>query len=245
MKRRAELILAGLGLRYPQQATLEVLSALRRCDVVFSNLQGAESTRFLRLFCADVRTISYQGARDEARWSGKIFAELKGGRRAAFVTRGHPLVSGKLADVLMKRARREGVETIHFPALSTMDTILSMAEEVLSATISAAQVYDSRLVIEESVVLQPRVPAVLYLGIRRGPDLARRLKPYAAALAAKLRRLYPAGHKIYLHGPLYDARTFEPLALSAVEERVLREPELVSSLILFLPPVGSLKPRKY
>lgn len=245
MKAPPRLLLAGLGLDYPRQATLEVLAALRGCDVVFSNLSGAEAMRFLALFCDDVRTISYQGARDEARWTAKICAELKPGRRVAFVTRGHPLVSGKLAEALLKGARRRRAEVVNFPALSTMDTIVSMAQEHLSATISALQVFDSRLVVEGAVTLDARVPAILYLGLRRGPDLARRLKPYAEALAAQLRRVHSARHRVFLHGPRYDQRALEPLALAALPARLSRDPDLVSSLILFVPGRGRLQPRKY
>jgi hypothetical protein len=202
--------------------------------------------RFLTLFCADVRTISYQGARDEHVWTKKVFSALGPGRKVGFVTRGHPLISGSLANELLRRARREKVQVVNLPSVSTVDSIVAMGEELLSVTSMGLQVYDSRLVVEKRVALQDGLPMILYLGLRRGRDLASRLKPYAAALQARLVSAYGARHKVFLHGPRYDVRAMEELRLSGLAERLLREQALMlASLILFVPPARVLKPKKY
>jgi len=243
---RPVLVLAGLGLSYPEQATLEVLRELSRCDTLFSNLSGADSMRFLTMFCGDVRTIAYQGERDEGVWTRKIFSALKPGRRVGFVTRGHPLISGSLAKSLLDRAGKAGVEIVNFPSVSTIDSILAMAGETLSVSSMALQVYDSRLVTEGSVALHAGIPAILYLGLRRGRDLPARLGPYIDALAGRISKRYPLRHRVFLYGPRYDVRRLEPVAVSGLRARLRSEaPLALSSLILFIPAVRPLKPRHY
>lgn len=241
-KRPPVLVLAGLGLDYPRQATLEVINELRGCDVVFSNLSGAEATRFLTLFCGDVRTVSYQGERDENRCASKIVSALKPGRRVAFVTRGHPLVSGNLAQTLMRLARRRGASVVSPPAISTIDAILSLSRENFQISSAALQIYDSRLVAEKRAIVQPGMPMILYLGLRRARGMPGKLAGYLNALFGRLSRFYPARHRVFLFGPRYDARVLEPLTLGRLKDRLSGEPpETLSSLILFVPALARKK----
>lgn len=236
-----KLILAGLGLRYPQQATLEVLMALKGCDVIFSNLAGGEAMEFLQLFCKDVRTVSYEGA-DEERWTDKIFTAVKPGRTVAFVTRGHPLVSGHIAHRLLKRARKLSVDVRSFGAISTVDTMLAMSQEVLLEASWGLQAYDAKLLIEGKARPQTGLPMILYLGLPVGADGPAQMRAFCSGLIAALAKEYPPAHKILLH-ERYDAPHAEAVELSRLGERLLRtSPPMFSAVILLVPPKGGTVP---
>lgn len=241
-KHRAQstLILAGLGLHYPYQATLEVIKALSGCDTIFSNLAGVHAMEFLSLFCRDVRTISYERTGEEGFWADKVFSAVKPGRTVAFVTRGHPLVSGHLARELLQRARRKGVRVQSFGALSTMDSLLALSEEILFETHWSLQVFDCRLIADRQVTIQTSVPMIVYLGIY--DPTPKRVKLFIDKLCAELAKRYPAGHKALLC-ERYDKRELEPVELRALRERLAKiEPDMFSTAILFLPAVKIAAP---
>lgn len=236
------LLILGLGLHYPHQATLEALRVLSECDVVYNNLAGAEAMEFLSLFCRDVRTVCYEGE-DEDDWADRIFAELKPGTRAAFVTRGHPMVAGHLAQELLDRAAARGVEVKNYPAVSYLDNVLSLAGMATLETFWGLQVYDSRLVVEGRVALQTCLPVVLETGGGRQLSRADWVRKHATELAGKLRSLYPAAHTVYLYGPRYESRRMEPVRLEELEERLRRvDPEMFSSVAILVPPVENAVP---
>lgn len=238
---RAQLILTGLGLDYPRQATLEVLQILSDCDIVVNNLAGAEAMEFLSFFCRDVRTVSFEGEQPQ-RWADKIFGWIKPGNRVAFVTRGHPLVSGHLALSLLRRARRRGVEVGCYSAISSVDQMLSLTQEVLSETSWGLQVMDSQLLLTGKARPQPGLPLLLYLASAPNAPGHRRA---VARLCAAVRESYPDGQRVLLFGPRYDSRKLQELRVAGLEEFLARlERRMYSSTILLFPPARRLTPAR-
>lgn len=233
-QKKSVLVLAGLGLDAPYQASLETLKVLSECDIIVNNCAGADTMEFLRLFCKDVRAISFEGF-EAVRWADQVFKWLKPGLKVAFVTRGHPLVSGHLALELVERARERGVELRCYGALSSVDQMLALTQEILCETYWGLQVFDSQLLLASKVVLQNSVPALIYISMR--PDEKERARK-VGELCATLAAAFGAGHEVMLFGPRYDTRELERCRVSALKTRLMSvEPAMLSSLILLAPPL--------
>lgn len=242
--REPVLIMSGLGLDFPNQVTLETLAALSSCDLVLNNLADPETMEFLSLFCRDVRAISFDGA-DPEQWADAVLKTLRPGTRAAFVTRGHPLVSGHLAHRLLTRAKRRGVRVVSYGALSSIDQMLALAQEALGETSWGVQVYDARLLLDGTARLQTGLPAILNLGVPDGPATARRRERSARDLGRHLSALYPKSHRALLFGPRYDLRRLEETKISALGERLVAAGNMLSSLVVLVPPLGRSRPPRY
>lgn len=223
-----KLFLCGLGLFPPYTATLEVLHALSRSDVLFNNLPGVEVRELLSSFCGDVRPATYDAKEDEHLWADRIFAELKAGRTVAFVTRGHPLVFGRLACELVHRCRAQGVPLETFGSVSSIDVLLARAGLGLGDHIDGVQAYDFPA-LEAAKALNAEQPTLLnfYDGVARGG---------VARVRRQLERFYPKDHACWVYGPKYDT---EPVEVR-VRDLEKKYPEIHASLILFVP--GLAKP---
>lgn len=218
-----KLSILGLGLFPPDTATLEVLQAVGRCDVVFNNVAGPKVRELLSGFCARVRPATYDAARDEGRWTEEIVSELARGRRVGFVTRGHPLVFGGLAHSLVKRCRKEGLAFETFGAVSSIDVLLARMGLALGNDFAGIQAYD-RPAVERARSLNTELPLLVYF-------YATLKASEAAGFRRALERHYPASQPVWLFGPQYDSPPAE-LRLSELTERF---PCLDASLILFVP----------
>lgn len=218
------LYLCGLGIFPPYTASLEVLHAIGRCDVLFNNVAGPEVASLLGEFCSDIRPASYQAWQDEPKWADRIFAELDKGRRVGFVTRGHPLVFGGLAVELLRRCRATETPFETFGAVSSIDHLLARSGLGLGDDMAGIQAFD-RPAIEAAETLNAAQPllACFYQGLSGAA-----VKKFRASLE----RFYPAGHECWMYGPKYDDAPVA-VALGKLEKSF---PEIHSSLMLFVPP---------
>jgi hypothetical protein len=233
------LILTGLGLDYPRQATLEVLEALRGCDLVLSNLAGVEAMDFLSLFCPKVRSISFEGRKSRS-WADKVFSYLKPGLKVALVTRAHPLVSGHLAYRLLKRAKSKGVQVRSYGAISSVDQMLALSQEVLGETFWGLQIYDARLLLSGKLALQDGVPAIIYLGV---PDGQKKTAAFIKELSALLVRRCGGRRRVCLFGPRYEDRRLEVVRAASLRKRLERvDAGMLSSIVLLVPPSKTVVP---
>ncbi|MBI3554131.1 MAG: hypothetical protein HY077_16665 [Elusimicrobia bacterium] len=221
-----KLFLCGLGIFPPYTASLEVLHALSRCDVLFNNVAGPEVRELLAELCADIRPASYQAWQDEPRWADSIFQELDKGRKVGFVTRGHPLVFGGLAVELVKRCRRKGVSHETFGAVSSIDHLLAYTGKGLGDDFGGIQAVDAPAV-ERAKSVNTALPllACFYSGLSG--------RAAVSAFRKSLERFYPARHGCWMFGPKYDA----PPAVLALGELEKRYPEIHASLMLYVPPL--------
>ena len=220
----ASLSLCGLGIFPPYTASVEVLHALSRCDILFNNVAGMETREFISLFSNDIRPLCYQASSDESRWADEIFSEIERGHSVAFVTRGHPLVFGGLARELVRRCRESKIPCRSYGAVSSIDHILAYTGLSLGDDWGGIQLLDwSELKTAPSINTNIPLLATFYnhLSESEMPRLER-----------LLRKFYPQEHPCWMFGPQYDR---EPAALS-VSRLCDHYPKIHSSLMLFLPP---------
>lgn len=221
----ARLWLCGLGLFPPYTASLEVLQALRRADVVFNNVAGPEVTELLWALNGDCRPATYDAIEDEREWTDRMFVELRRGRRVAFVTRGHAQVFGGLAHMLIDRARRTGIPWKGFGAVSSLDVLSAGAGALLGMHVDAVQALDlPEFEREGSWSADVTLLIYFYFGVTR---------PAFSRLCARLARVYPPDHAVLLCGPKYDDVPVR-LALGSLPAEFAR---MHASVILVVPPL--------
>jgi len=127
---KGELLLCGLGIDRPSEVTLATIEALKSCDVAFYiHGDGAIVKAFLEPFCPDVRLFSSK--RPAAAHKAKprllaeaVCAELKRGRRVAYVTYGHPSLFSDAGNVAFL-CRGRGYACRVLPALSSVDGVIA------------------------------------------------------------------------------------------------------------------------
>ena len=243
-RKKPTLLIFGLGLDYPSHATLETLEGLRLCDDVYANLPGVRTAEFLGLFCRRLHPLSYEGKPgqdDECR--RRIFASMKRGRTVGFVTRGHPLLSGNLAYHLIRGCRERGYEYRAFGAISTVDVLMAASGTIVGESAWGVQAVDARMVVERHSVMNPGIPLILYLGIPvpvESEGFAAALGRYVGLVVRSLRRWYPGSHPAYLYGPRYDRPGLARTSLEDLAQALAAiEPAMLSSTILFIPPLES------
>jgi precorrin-3B methylase len=225
--KQPELVLCGLGIFAPYNASLDVLMAMSRSDVLFNNVAGPEMRALVSEFCDDVRPAAYQAFHDEPQWADKIFAELDKGRKVAFVTRGHPLVFGGLARELIKRCRERGIPFRCLSSVSSIDHFIAYAGQGLGDDFGGISAIDLPE-FQRAEVHSTRIPLTLcfYGGVedRAGVRRAREA----------LERFYPGALACWMFGPKYDA----PPAVVRIDELDRRYDRLHPSLMLYVPPLA-------
>lgn len=217
------LFLCGLGLFPPYTTTIEVLHALGRSDVLFNNISGVEVREFLAEFCPDVRPATYDNRNDERRWMRPILGELKKGKVVAFITRGHPMVFGALAGMLVEACRKAGLPCRAFGAVSSIDHMLAYTGQTLGREFQGVQAYN-RPVVEKAKTLNTEQPLLVYFyQAISGKDVR--------AFQRSLGRFYPGAHAGLMFGPKYDTAPV-PVKVAGLAKRF---PEIDASHILYLP----------
>jgi uncharacterized protein YabN with tetrapyrrole methylase and pyrophosphatase domain len=130
MKKSAEklscpgLVLCGAGIDFLRDVTLGTLAALRNCDsLVYIHQDRARLGELLKLLRPCPKVVFAEPGGYPPGWKA-VLAELKKGRRVAYLTYGHPLVFSEGAP-LAARCRREGYEVTVLPAVSAADSVLA------------------------------------------------------------------------------------------------------------------------
>lgn len=226
--KKPKLYMIGLGMFPPYNASLDVLMAISRSDLVFNNVAGPEVRNLIATFCGDVRRASYQAWQDEPKWANAMFKELEKGKTVGFVTRGHPLVFGGLARELVRRCRAEGVEFECLASVSSIDHFLAVTGTCLGEDVGGISAVDLPA-FERQTVHSTRIPLILcfYGGVKDRAGVR--------AVRDSLRRFYPGQLECWMFGPKYDST---PVVVR-VDELDAKYGEFHSSLMLYVPALSA------
>jgi precorrin-3B methylase/Flp pilus assembly protein TadD len=224
--KKPKLYMIGLGMFPPYNASLDVLMAISRSDLVFNNVAGPEVRNLLGTFCPDVRRASYQAWQDEPKWANAMFKELDKGKTVGFVTRGHPLVFGGLARELVRRCRATGVEFQCLASVSSIDHFLAVTGNCLGEDIGGITAVDLPE-FQRQRVHSVQLPMILcfYGGVKD--------KAGIRLVQDSLRRFYPGGMACWMFGPKYDSTP----ATVRIDDLDREYGEFHSSLMLYVPPL--------
>jgi hypothetical protein len=180
-----KLIICGLGVRVPQETTLESLQALADCRVVYSDLDDKKAFAWLAGYCKKLERPASAAAvlKDAA----------KGG--VGLAVWGHPQSSSRLAREVELGAQKAGLAYRVYGAISPIGSVFARSVSFLGGDYGyqGIQSYDLETVIEDAKAATTDLPLVLYA--ERGEPAK-----WKAALKA-LEAGYPAGHKARLYAP--------------------------------------------
>lgn len=214
-----KLYVLGLGIEPIDHATVEVLQAVGRSDVLFCQSLGDESLRFLERFCPDRRTVEADTEASAAR----VLAELEAGKTAGFATRAHPFLFSALAGRLVRACEEKGIAWQSFGAVSSMGLAMALTGRTLGEDIFGVQSFDCAALAAGAVRVNPALPAALHFYAPVSPaDFERALKA--------LHPLYPEGHPVAWCAAQGIVRV-TPLA-----EAARLHAEVSAGVVLFLEP---------
>jgi hypothetical protein len=211
-----KLLICGLGVRVPEETTLESLQALADCRVVYTDLDDQKGRNWLAGYCQDLKTPASAAAvlKDAA----------KGG--VGLAVWGNPQSSSRLAREVELGAQKAGVAYRVLGAISPIGSVFARSVSFLGGDYGyqGIQSYDLQTVLDDAKAATAELPLVLY---------AERGEP--AKWAAALKRLaagYPAGHKARLYAPQGETEA----ALTALKPG--------DRCVILIPPAKPLAARK-
>lgn len=180
-----KLLICGLGVRVPEETTLESLQALADCRVVYCDLDDKKARAWLAGYCKVINTPATAGV---------ILKEAaKGG--VGLAVWGNPQSSSRLAREVELGALKAGLAYRVLGAISPIGSVFARSVSFLGGDYGyqGIQSYDLQTVLDDSKAATAELPLVLY---------AERGEP--AKWAAALKRLaagYPPGHRARLYAP--------------------------------------------
>lgn len=222
-ERGPRLYLCGLGLFPPYTPSLQVLTALARCEALVNNVSGGETRELLAALGGKVTPATYDNQGDEKLWTARILGELRRGRSVAFVTRGHPLVFGGLGAMLLAEARAAAIPCETLASLSSIDALLASMSRLFGLDVDGVQAREDREIARRPRFDLARPQLVFFYGALSGGAVPR--------FASVLRRAYPKDHPCWMFGPKYDTSP----AVFPLSELPRRFSEIHPSLILYVP----------
>jgi hypothetical protein len=171
----------GLGYRKVFQMSVGAISALhgaRRLALV-GNVLDDLVLRLLGLFPVPISFLVFRGTEKEASRGARSVVDSAARERTALVTRGHPLVFGLLAGLIVEKTAASGVPCRVWDGVSGFDELPALCgpSGAKSRGFQVAGAFDS-------ADCDPELPLVAYL-----PREERGL----AALTRALKKLRPAG----------------------------------------------------
>jgi hypothetical protein len=216
-----KLIICGLGVRVPEETTLESLQALSDCRVVYSDLDDEKGRAFLAGYCRALKRPASAAAvlKDAAKSS-------KDAGSVGLAVWGHPQSSSRLARDVELAAQKAGLAYRVFGAISPIGSVFARSVSFLGGDYGyqGIQSYDLQTVLDDATAATVELPLVLYA--ERGAPAA--WKKALRLLAAG----YPAGHK---------ARLFAPAGES---EAALEKLSPGDRCVLLIPPAKPLEVRR-
>jgi len=180
-----KLIICGLGVRVPEETTLESLQALADCRVVYSDLGDKKARAWLAGYCRSLKTPASAAA---------VLKDAAAGGVGVAVW-GNPQSSSRLAREVELGAQKAGLPYRVYGAISPIGSVFARSVSFLGGDYGyqGIQSYDLETVLEDAKAATTELPLVLYA--ERGEPAK-----WKAALS-RLARSYPPGHKARLYAP--------------------------------------------
>lgn len=182
------LIICGLGVRVPEETTLESLQALADCRVVYCDLDDAKARAWLSGYCRELKRPAS---------AAQVVADAKKGGVGLAVW-GQPQFSSALAREVELAAKKAGVDYRVFGAISPIGSVFARSVSFLGGDYGyqGIQSYGVDALLADPSAARNDLPVVLFS--ERAP--AGDWKKAVAALA----KAYPKGHRARLYTPAGD-----------------------------------------
>ncbi|MDP3544068.1 MAG: SAM-dependent methyltransferase [Elusimicrobiota bacterium] len=212
-----KLIICGLGVRVPEEITLESLQALADCRVVYCDLEDKAARAWLKGYC---RELKFPGSAEEV-----VRDAVKAGGVGLAVW-GQPQFSSRLARETELAAVKAGVAYRVFGAISPIGSVFARSVSFLGGDYGyqGIQAYSVETLLADEKAARIDLPLVLYAEKTNAAEWATVLERLAGA--------YPKGHQ----GRMFASDGPETKGmLSAMKPS--------DSCVLLIPPVVTAAPR--
>lgn len=212
-----KLIICGLGVRVPEEVTLESLQALADCRVVYCDLEDKKARSWLGGYCRALKTPSS---------AAEIVSDAAKGGVVGLAVWGQPQFSSRLARATELAAVKAGIPYRVFGAISPIGSVFARSVSFLGGDYGyqGIQAYSVETLLADEKAARIDLPLVLYAE-----------KTNASEWAAVLERLagaYPKGHR---------GRMFAAAGPETSAELTKLKPS--DSCVLLIPPVVAAAPR--
>jgi|GEM_PF-2522680 len=185
------LILCSYGLK-PEHITLETIKECRTCDILFCDCVGL-SARLGGILPDMMELEDRAGALSVEDKTAAVMGAFARHDKVGVMTYGHPDFLCSIADLLMKKCARAGIEVRVLPAISSTSELLSMA--------GVTALSHAGVVLTSAIGLPGLSPGSSQLHVFIFDFYALEDGRYSGAkadLAAHLERHYPKSHKMEL-----------------------------------------------
>lgn len=174
-----QLIICGLGVRIPEETTLESLQALGDCRVVYTDLVDEKARKWLAGYCKALKRPAS---------AAEVLKDAKGGGVGLAVW-GHPQFSSRLARETELAAQKAGTAYRAFGAISPIGSVFARSVSFLGGDYGyqGIQAYSLEALAENPKAASPVLPLVLYGENATGAQWRAALDSLAAT--------YPAAHE--------------------------------------------------
>lgn len=182
-----KLIICGLGVRVPEETTVETLQALADCRVVYTDLEDKAGRAWLEGYCKAVKT---------PRSAAAVVADAaksKDGEAVGLAVWGHPQSSSRLAREVELAAQKAELRYRVYGAISPIGSVFARSVSFLGGDYGyqGIQSYDVETLETDEDAANTELPLVLFA---ERAETARWRK-----LLGRLAARYPAGHRATLY----------------------------------------------
>lgn len=208
-----KLIICGLGVRVPEETTLESLQALADCRVVYCDLEDKKARAWLAGYCRELKTPSSAAA---------IIRDAAAGGAVGLAVWGQPQFSSRLARETELAAAKAKLPYRVFGAISPIGSVFARSVSFLGGDYGyqGIQAYSVETLLADAKAARTDLPLVLYAEVNAPAQWAAALKSLAAA--------YPKGHQ---------GRMFAASGPETKDELSALKPS--DSCVLLIPPVDA------
>jgi uncharacterized protein YabN with tetrapyrrole methylase and pyrophosphatase domain len=188
-KKEKTLYIFSYGLR-PSQITLETLSALKKCDLVFSHSLEGGAGDFISGACKEFRMLRGLNQRQIA---GSVRQAFRTRGTVGFLTYGNPFFLNATTALINAEMKRAGVCVRVMPAVSSFDDIINLLDLNKYST-SGLRLVDAAVVMED-IPLTPEMDTLFFvIGVLNLKENSRHREKFFK----KLSKIYPGAQAAVL-----------------------------------------------
>lgn len=248
-RKPGSLSVVGVGIRAPEQATLEACARIRAADLVYTLVANPLAEHWIRTLNRNVKTLNDLYARDKDRsvtyreMVRRLVRSVQSGRNVCAVSYGHPGVFAFPFHEAILRLKQSGFSTEMLPAVSAEDCLF--ADLGIDPATAGCRSYEATDFLVNRRNAEITSALILWqIGVIAEPSYKSESGAWnrtgLRVLAETLLEAYPPEHEVVV----YEAARF-PACIPAIDRLALRELADASIGVmstLYVPPASRAQP---
>lgn len=248
-KKTGSLSVVGIGIRAPEQATLEACARIRGADCVYTLVANPLAEHWIRTLNLNVKTLNdlyaekKERATTYAQMVRRLVRSVRSGMNVCAVSYGHPGVFAFPFHEAIAQLKRSGFETEMLPAVSAEDCLFAdLGIDPATAGCRSYEATDFLVSRRNSDVTSALI--LWQIGVIAEPSYKSENGAWnrtgLRVLAETLLESYPGDHEVIV----YEAARF-PACMPTIDRLALRELADASVGVmstLYVPPAGRAQP---